>query len=57
MTTRNINTPVLPAPAAKYTPAWFSRYNDILRIYFTRLNKQITKIPPEDLQAQTWFLG
>ncbi len=57
MTTRSINTPVLPAPAAKYTPAWFSRYNDILRIYFTRLNKQVTKIPPEDLQAQAWFLG
>ena len=54
----NFNAPVLPYASPLYDPAYFNKFNDILRIYFNQLDEALrdgsTQVNSESL---AWFMS
>ena len=54
----NFSTPLLPLMPEEYNKLYFDQYNEVLRLYFTRLDEAASKgITQEYSQSVAWFMG
>lgn len=51
------NAPVLPLPPKEYNEAYFSQFNNVLRLYFNQVDNALrSPVLKEQSDAMGWFL-